>query len=111
MMLIVIPPKRIDLLLGVVHGRDPMHVQAFLRLAGAVAMIGRVVRLHGAGRVAEVMRQLPVQCALDHGLLKTADRDLQLLRRQWPWPTKWSRISDGTGSKADPFGRLRCLPA
>src|SRR5215467_4438709 len=42
-MLIVVPPKRIDLLLRVVHRRKPMHVQTLFAEPSVERFDGRVV--------------------------------------------------------------------
>src|SRR5690349_11599924 len=44
MMLIVIPPKRIDLLLRIVDRREPMHVQTFLAESAIERFDGCIVR-------------------------------------------------------------------
>jgi len=49
--------------------------------AGPIAMIGVVVRPLATRRVAEVMRQLAAQCALDDRLLEPANGRVELLRR------------------------------
>jgi hypothetical protein len=43
MMLIVVPPKRIDLLLGVVDRREPMHVQTLFAESSVERFDGGVV--------------------------------------------------------------------
>ena len=51
-MLIVIPPKRIDLLLRVVDRREPMHVQTFFAEPSVERFDGRIVgRLAPAAEV------------------------------------------------------------
>src|SRR5262245_31720622 len=52
MVLIVGPPKRVDLLLRVVDGREPMHVQAFFPEPTVERFDGRIVR--GPAATAEV---------------------------------------------------------
>jgi hypothetical protein len=44
MMLIVVPPKRVDFLLRVVERREPMHVQTFFPESSIEGFDGRVVR-------------------------------------------------------------------
>ena len=44
MMLIVVPPKRIDLVLRVLHRREPVHVQAFVSEPAIERFDGGVVR-------------------------------------------------------------------
>src|SRR5687767_9827114 len=44
MMLIVVPPKRIDLSLRVLERREPMHVQTFFAESSVEGFDGRVVR-------------------------------------------------------------------
>src|SRR5207244_7945710 len=56
--------------------------------ARAVAMIGDLLRLAPAGRIAEVMGELAAEGALNDGFLEAADRRLQLLVRQRPLPNK-----------------------
>jgi hypothetical protein len=50
-------------------------------------MIGGVVRLLTARRVAEVMGQLAAQRALDDGFLESTDRRIELLGEIGPWRT------------------------
>src|SRR5207237_9214684 len=50
-------------------------------LARAVAMIAALLGLDAARRIAQMMRQLAAPGAFDDGLLKAADRRLELLRR------------------------------
>src|SRR5581483_10572639 len=52
------------------------------------AMIRRVVRLLAAGRVAQMVRQLPPERPLDNRLLKLADRSVKLLGRDRPLANK-----------------------
>jgi hypothetical protein len=47
-------------------------------------MITRVLGLRATRRIAQMMRQLAAQRALDHGLLKSPDRRLKLLRGDRP---------------------------
>src|SRR5262249_30427708 len=52
----------------------------------AVAVIGRVVRLHAAGRIAQMVSELATQRPLDQRFLETADGGVELLGREWPLP-------------------------
>ena len=54
MILIVVPPKRVDLLLRVLERREPMHVQTFLPEPPVERFVGGILPLQG--------RSAPCQC-------------------------------------------------
>src|SRR5262249_29434275 len=56
--------------------------------ARAVAVIGDVVRLRTAGRIAQMMRELTAQRALDQRLFEATDGCVELLRRDRPRPNE-----------------------
>ena len=61
--------------------------------ARPIAMIGRVVGLGPAGRIAQMMRELAAQGALDDGLLEAADGGLELLVGDRPLAERTGRES------------------
>ena len=61
--------------------------------ARAIAMIGRVLGLRPARRIAQMVRQLAAQRPLDDRLLEPADRRVELLGRERPLARRIDRES------------------